>query len=103
MTQDFSQGTMTAFGISVEMKPKTFYRDPFHALSIILNCYEEGENLTVEIKESKYEKVDVKDVIEKKNTSRKNNVQIFSRFFLNKLNCSLENLENILTRKWILN
>jgi hypothetical protein len=48
MTQDFSHSTMTAFGIFFKMKPKSFYHNPFH--SIILDRYEEGENITVEIK-----------------------------------------------------
>jgi hypothetical protein len=35
MTQDFANGTMTAFGIQVAMKPKSFYSNPFSALSTI--------------------------------------------------------------------
>jgi hypothetical protein len=43
------------------MKPKSFYCDPFHALSVIFHLQEEGENFATGIKESKYEKADVED------------------------------------------
>jgi hypothetical protein len=59
---------MTAFGIQVAMKAKSFYSNPFSALSAILALQEEGENFLADIKESKYKKVDVKDVIDKQNT-----------------------------------
>jgi hypothetical protein len=54
------------FGITIKIKPLSFYHDPFHALNIILDDQEGGgECFTAQIKESKYEKVDVKDVVKK--------------------------------------
>jgi hypothetical protein len=47
------------------MKPKSFYNKPFTTLSAIFAEQEEGENFLTDIKESKYEKVDLKDVISK--------------------------------------
>jgi hypothetical protein len=73
MMQDFANGTMTAFGTQVTMKPKSFYsNNPFTAaLSTIFAQQEEGENFLADIKESKYEKVDVREVISKQTHLRK--------------------------------
>jgi hypothetical protein len=60
MNQDFSTGTMTALGVSVEMKPKSFYKDPLQALIAIIDDQQGGESFATQIKESLYEKVDVK-------------------------------------------
>jgi hypothetical protein len=72
MTQDFEHGTMTAFGITIEMKPKSFYKNPFQALSFILDNFEEPEDENIgdcfhstqkPILKSKYDKADLDKVI----------------------------------------
>jgi hypothetical protein len=55
MAQNYDQGMMTAFGITSSMKTKSFYTDPFHALTY--NCF-----LSTAILESKYEKANIQDV-----------------------------------------
>jgi hypothetical protein len=35
MSQDYNQGTMTAFDITTSMKPKSFYINPFSSLANI--------------------------------------------------------------------
>ena len=65
MSQDFSSGSMTAFDITVPMKTKHFYHNPFASLALILDSHENEENFAIEIKASKYEKVDVKEVVRK--------------------------------------
>jgi hypothetical protein len=66
MAQNYDQGMMTAFGITSSMKTKSFYTDPFHALTNILD--EEDDNdtyncfLSTAILESKYEKANIQDV-----------------------------------------
>jgi hypothetical protein len=62
------------------MKPKSFYNNPFTALSAIFAEPEEGENFLKDIKESKYEKVDVKDVI-----SKQSHLTVYSKYSRNKL------------------
>jgi hypothetical protein len=82
MTQDFANGTMSAFGTQLSMKQKNFYNNPFTALSALFSQQEEGENFLTDIKKSKYEKVDVKDVIDKQShlteAQRKDLLQVFA-------------------------
>jgi hypothetical protein len=66
MKVDFDWGTMTAFHITIEMKSKHFYTNPFSALSYILDDIEDDEDdcfHSSQILESKYDWVDIDKVI----------------------------------------
>jgi hypothetical protein len=69
MKQDIDFGTMTAFDITREMKHKSFYSNPFQALSHILNDDIESKqnnrfhSTQKPILETKYNKADLNEVI----------------------------------------
>lgn len=53
MSQDYDNGTMTAFNITTSMKPKSFYTNPFSALANILDDNDETYDCFAAILESK--------------------------------------------------
>jgi hypothetical protein len=66
MKVDFELGTMMAFDITTTMKHKSFYTNPFSALSNIIDDIEdEKDNCfhSTQILESKYDKADIDNVV----------------------------------------
>jgi hypothetical protein len=68
MKQDFDQGTMTAFDITIEMKHKSFYSNSFLALTNIIDDINDIKDdhddcfHATQILQSKYAKSDVKSI-----------------------------------------
>jgi hypothetical protein len=86
MKVNFDLGTMTAFDITIEMKHKSFYTNPFSALSNILDDIEDDHDnclTSTQILESKYDKADIHKVVAQQthlNTKQPSNLQdIFSK------------------------
>ena len=68
MKHDFNMGDMTAFNVTIQMKQKTFYTNPFAALIIIQEINTEKEENecfhSTQILQSKYDKTDIATVIQ---------------------------------------
>lgn len=65
MSQGYDRGTMSAFDVTIDMKPKSLYTNPFHALASILNDQDDKTDNcfhSTSILESKYEKANIQDV-----------------------------------------
>jgi hypothetical protein len=64
MLQDYDQGTMSAFDITMAMKPIIFYINPFFTPTNILDANKNDKTYDcfTAILESKYEKANVQDV-----------------------------------------
>jgi hypothetical protein len=70
MITDFKLGTMTAFDITTPMKHKSFYTNPFSALSNIIDDIKDGQDdcfHSTQILASKYDKVDIDKVVANQN------------------------------------
>jgi hypothetical protein len=66
MKADFDGGTMTALDITIKMKHKSFYTNPFLALSHILNDIEDNCDdcfHSTQILESEYDKIHIDKVV----------------------------------------
>jgi hypothetical protein len=77
MAQNYDQGMMTAFGMTLSMKTKSFYMDPFHALTNTLDEEDDDDTykcfLSTSILESKYKKQTFKMLLINKLISQKHN------------------------------
>jgi hypothetical protein len=65
MKQDFEAGNMTAFEHTIDMKPKSFYSNPFQALTNIIDDQDDNHDEcfhSQQILRSRYDKSDVKSV-----------------------------------------
>jgi hypothetical protein len=87
MKQDFNIGTMNPFHITCKMKHKSFYSNPFQALSHILDDDIESEqnycfhSTQKPILESKYNKAGLNEVIaEQKHLKKTQKAELYTIF-----------------------